>query len=307
MNSPLISIVTAVYNHEKYLDDYFHSIMRQSYKNIELILINDASTDQSLVIIETWLPKLEERFKKMTFISRKENKGLVFNCNEGIEIAEGKYIALFASDDIMMVTNLEEKVNYLEQNLNKAMVCSDVYYGKNFHAKKHSITNPKLFNKTIFQRLIDQGNFIFAPSVVVRKNVLLEVGKYNNKYPMEDYPMWLEISRNYEIGYISKPLIFYRLSENSLSRDVEKFRIMVESHMEILIDMEKKYKCDISKGINSLYTMAAVFFYSNEVKYYQEYRKKINKTNMKIIVIDMLIQLKITAKHLRWVKNRMKI
>ena len=279
MSTPLISIFTPVYNHEDYLDDYFRSIIKQTYKNIELILIDDASTDNSLMVIEKWLPKLEDRFENLTFISRKENKGLVFNCNQSISLANGKYFTAFASDDVMLESNIEEKVTFLERNSEKAMVCSDVYYGNNLSSKKYTINNPKTFENNIFQKLINNGNMIFAPSVVLRKKVLEEIGGYNNKYTFEDYPTWLEITHRYKIGYIRKPLVFYRLSPNSLSRDVEKYKIMIDSHMQILIDMESKYKVDISKGINSLYTKASIFFFLNEMKYYREYRDNLEQKN----------------------------
>jgi alpha-1,3-rhamnosyltransferase len=296
MSTPLISIFTPVYNHEEYLDDYFRSIIKQTYKNIELILIDDASTDNSLMVIEKWLPKLEERFENLTFISRKENKGLIFNCNESIALANGKYFTGFASDDVMLESNIEEKVTFLERNTEKAMVCSDVYYGNNLSSKKYTINNPKTFENNIFQKLINNGNMIFAPSVVLRKKVLEEIGGYNNKYTFEDYPTWLEITYRYKIGYIRKPLVFYRLSPYSLSRDVEKYKIMIDSHMQILLDMESKYKVDISRGINSLYTKASIFFFLNEMKYYREYREKVNKINIKMFIIDVLIKFKVTPK-----------
>lgn len=296
MSTPLISIFTAVYNHENFLDDYFKSIIKQTYKNIELILIDDASTDNSLIVIEKWLPELKERFENLTFISRRENKGLIFNCNESIAIANGKYFTGFASDDVMFKTNIEEKVTFLERNPEKAMVCSDVYYGISLSSKKYTSHNPKIFNKNIFQKLINNGNMIFAPSVVLRKKVLEEIGGYNNKYTFEDYPTWLEITYRYEIGYIKKPLVFYRLSPNSLSRDVDKFKIMIDSHMQILLDMESKYKVDISKGINSLYTKASIFFFLNEMKFYREYRKKVTKINIKLIIIETLIKFKLSPK-----------
>jgi len=296
VSTPLISIFTPVYNHEIYLDDYFKSIIKQTYKNIELILIDDASTDNSLMVIEKWLPKLEKRFENLTFISRKENKGLIFNCNESIALANGKYFTGFASDDVMFESNIEEKVTYLERNPDKAMVCSDVYYGVSLSSKKYTSHNPKIFENNIFQKLVNNGNMIYAPSVVLRKKVLEEIGGYNTKYTFEDYPTWLEITYRYEIGYIKKPLVFYRLSPNSLSRDVAKFKIMIDSHMQILLDMESMYKVDISKGINSLYTKASIFFFLNDMKFYREYRKKVTKININLTIIEILIKFRGTPK-----------
>ena len=81
MNEPLVTILTPVYNHEKYLDEYFESIISQTYKNIELVLIDDASPDSSKIVIDKWLPKLKKRFVRLIYIPRTENKGLIYNCN----------------------------------------------------------------------------------------------------------------------------------------------------------------------------------------------------------------------------------
>jgi len=90
-NEPLVTISTPCYNHEKYLPDYFESIISQTYENIELIIIDNASQDNSQKIIENYLPKLK-KFARVVYIPRNKNAGLVKNCNEGLDLARGKYI-----------------------------------------------------------------------------------------------------------------------------------------------------------------------------------------------------------------------
>lgn len=100
INNPTISVVISVYNGEKYLSEAIESVLNQTYKDFEFIIINDGSTDNSLEIIK----KYQNQDERIVLISR-ENKGLVSSLNEGIEKAKGKYIARMDADDICLSTN----------------------------------------------------------------------------------------------------------------------------------------------------------------------------------------------------------
>lgn len=289
MSKPLLTIFTPVYNHAQYLDEYFISIMNQSYENIELIIIDDASPDESVKVINKWIPKLEERFTKVIFIPRKENKGLIYNCNEGIDLANGKYICTFASDDVMLPANIKEKVSFLEQNPEYAMVYSDCFYGDNNNQKRTKFSNVNsYFEGKIFKQLIERGNFIPAPTVVLKKDIIVNVGGYSNRYMMEDYPMWIKISHSYNIGYINKPLVFYRVSPNSLSRDIKNRELMIVSQEQLLSDIEINYNINTKQAFNNLYSESSVFFYLNNKKLYKKYRDKIENRNFKNIFWDIM-------------------
>ena len=97
MNNPLVSVVMSVYNSEKYLKEAIESILNQTYTNFEFIIVNDGSTDSSLDIIQEYMKKDE----RIVLISR-DNKGLPYSLNEGIEKAKGKYIARMDADDISL-------------------------------------------------------------------------------------------------------------------------------------------------------------------------------------------------------------
>ena len=152
MNDPLVTLCTPIYNHEQYLEDYFKSIINQTYQNIQLILIDDCSTDNSTKVVEKWLARLEARFNHFVYIPRKENMGLIYNCNDGLSLAEGKYICMFASDDVMLPKNIEGKVNFLENNPEYAMVYSNTYIGLEPSEKnnKYLAIKPNLFMEIFF-------------------------------------------------------------------------------------------------------------------------------------------------------------
>ena len=95
-----------------------------------MILIDDCSTDHSTKVVEKWMGRLLARFNNFVYIPRQENMGVIYNCNHGLSLAEGKYICLFASDDAMLAKNIEEKVKFLESDLDFGMVYSDGYFIK---------------------------------------------------------------------------------------------------------------------------------------------------------------------------------
>ena len=111
------------------------------------------------------MARLEARFNHFVYIPRKENMGLIYNCNDGLSLAEGKYICGFASDDVMLPKNIEEKVNFLENNPEYAMVYSNTYIGLEPSEKNNKFISDKTkpFYGDVFYELINYGCFIPAP------------------------------------------------------------------------------------------------------------------------------------------------
>lgn len=300
MKEPLVTICTPVYNHEKYLHDYFKSIMHQSYQNIELIIIDDCSDDNSVKIIEEWMEALEKRFSRVSFIARKTNKGLIYNCNEGLQIASGKYFCLFASDDIMHQDNIKNKVEYLKKYKDVALVYSDgflidensSYEDLENHLVAKFSQNQNLYEGEVFQKLIDFGNFIPAPAVLVRREILLKLGGYSSDYMFEDYQMWLKIAKEHKFGLIHKPLVYYRLSANSLSRSVDSFKKMINDHERLLNDIQAEDNTiDISIGLQKLYKDNAKSFFNYNLKQdFLYYYNKIEKKDLSLKLMYIIIK-----------------
>lgn len=252
MDKPLVSIITPCYNHEKYLDDYFKSILNQTYDNIELIIIDDASKDGSQKVIRSYENELKNRFVNFKFIDHKKNIGLVKNCNLGLELSKGKYIAIFASDDIMLKNRIEINVKFLEDNDYK-MAYSDGYKVKenfsycdinNFDNKflDFLVKEKNQYSGFIANKLLE-NNFIPAPTVMLKREVFDKVGAYDERLSFEDYEMWLRIAEKYKIGFIDRSLVFYRQSDYSLSGILNKFQ-----KFENLKSLEKTINKHISSS-----------------------------------------------------------
>lgn len=233
MNHHLISVVMSVYNAEKYLAEAIESILTQTYTNFEFIIINDGSTDSSLEIIQNYMKKDE----RIVLISR-ENKGLPFSLNEGIEKAKGKYIARMDADDISLPTRFEDQLSFMNNNLDIGICGTWIeVFGENTKTKilKHSLEHNEMKTRLLF-------SVCFAhPTVMIRKEILDENSlKYNLNYVnAQDYELWSNISEVTKMANIPKVLLKYRVSENSITTitDIKKS----ELRYKLLSDVFNKY------------------------------------------------------------------
>ena len=139
--------------------------------------------------------------------------------------------------------------------------------------------------------------FYPSSSVVSKKEIIEEMGGYDNQYVFEDYTMWIKIAYKYKIGYINEPLVFYRFSPNSLSRSAESYEKVIESTEKLLYNIQAEYGANTEIGLENLYSFAAIsFFFKNDGTKYKKYRNKLKKKHTKIILLDIYNFLRIPPK-----------
>jgi glycosyltransferase involved in cell wall biosynthesis len=208
---PKISVIMSVYNGEKYLKLAVESILNQSFKDFEFIIIDDGSVDKSLDLLRDF-QKSDERIK---IISRK-NKGLIASLNEGVGLAQGEYIARMDTDDISKIDRLEKQVKYMEEN--NLVVCGTWAEAIDSLGNKIKDMNYPPSEKKIKSFALLHNPFIH-PSVMFRKDIFEKVGGYRNffKY-IEDYELWTRIIFKYKTGNIPEALLYYRLHEEQITQ-----------------------------------------------------------------------------------------
>lgn len=219
---PLVSILIPSYNHEKYIQEAVLSVVKQTYKNIELIIVDDGSFDKTTDI-------LLELHKKYNFnLTLQSNKGIIPTLRILRQKAKGKYIALLASDDFFHCEKIERLVNFLEQNLHYAMVYSKITIVDNNSNELTKIEEPYKSGK-IFEELLMGDFFINSVGVLINKEVYMQFD-YDEGY-IEDFQMWLKIAKRYEVGFYNEFLSYYRKHDNHLSSNIVK---MQEAERNIL-------------------------------------------------------------------------
>lgn len=209
INNPLVSVIVPSYNHERYILQTIESIVNQTYKSIELIVIDDGSKDKSVNILKD-LQKLYN-FRLIT----RENKGLCETLNEGISISNGKYIAVCASDDIYLEHKIKTQVDFMENNSDFALCYSKVISFNNDGEKKYTKSD-KCKSGYIFYDLL-KTNFIPAVTQMYKKDIFDIIGNFDKTLWIEDWDMLLRISYKYQIGFIDEYLAMYRNHDTNIS------------------------------------------------------------------------------------------
>jgi alpha-1,3-rhamnosyltransferase len=187
----LVSIVIPCYNHESYIQESIMSVVRQTYENIELIVIDDGSKDSSVEKIKELAGVCFTRFKRFEFRTRK-NLGLCATLNEGIEWCQGEYYAAIASDDVLKKDKTAIQVKYLNENPSCVAVFGgvDIISADGEHVRFSTAVRKKYkFIDVFFHR-----HSLPAPTQMIRMKQLLATGGYPIGLAIEDWYMWLKLS-----------------------------------------------------------------------------------------------------------------
>lgn len=300
-NQPLVSICTSCYNHEKYLDDYFESIINQTYDNIELIFIDDHSKDNSVSKVNMWLSKAKKRFKRVLFIKHNKNKHVCKSYNEAIKEAKGEFIRLVSSDDMIIENCIKDSVEFLLKNQQYNLLCSNGFvvndnfkYGDRnskltkFYPDIYLFKYTKLKGKDLFKNMMID-NFILMPSVMFKKECFVKYGLFDENLTLEDYEYWLRIiSKGDLIPYLNKITVYYRVANNSISHDTKNIgRInskqqSIEKTILKYIDCFKNSDRDFILKINylklikenlKLKNRPRIKYYINKLGYFDFYKE----------------------------------
>ena len=227
-SQPLVSVVIPSYNHEQFVQDTIQSVIDQDYKNIELIIIDDGSKDNSVSNIQELITSCEKRFIRFEFRSR-NNIGLSATLNEALEWCEGKYFSAIASDDQMLNYKTSIQVKYLETNNESVAVFGGVQLiDENNRKLEKLLSKARSYS---FEDIIMHRHDILAPTQMIRKEAIEKVGGYNSKLFIEDWYMWLILSRQANLFNMNEVLTLYRKHDGNSSKD---FSQMHSGRFEVL-------------------------------------------------------------------------
>ncbi len=257
----LVSVIIPVYNTEKYIQETIESVLNQTYKNIEIIAVNDGSTDQSLEILE----KLKNKALNKIIIHNQKNQGQTKSRNNGVELANGKFLLFLDSDDKIDPTYIEKCVSLLNQ---KKTI--DLVYTKTcFFDQKQGEWNLGKFETKRFLK----ENCIPVTAMIRREN-FLNLGKFDEKLTFfEDWELWIRLVKNGgEIYQIPENLFFYRKrkTENSLSNNAYHNLKMLDENKFCIYNKHYEFYVSNDLGISLLFEN-----HRYKEKYYNVWYKKI--------------------------------
>jgi glycosyltransferase involved in cell wall biosynthesis len=223
----LVTVICTCFNHERFLKESLDSVLNQTYQEIEVIIIDDASKDGSRTIIESYLKKRPG----IRAVFNEENKGICASFNKGLMHARGKYIIDFATDDVMESHKIEKQVQYFEKldDTYAAVFTNASHIDEDSRPMDLHFKSGEAVPSGDIYKIVISKFFLPAASIITRKKVLDELGGYDESLAYEDFDFWVRSSRNYKYAYLDEPLIRHRIFKGSLST---KFLVPKETAMQ---------------------------------------------------------------------------
>jgi glycosyltransferase involved in cell wall biosynthesis len=207
-----ITVLLPVYNGARTLSQTLESVLHQEHADFELLVIDDASTDESAAIIREYAG----RDARVTAILHQRNAGLSRTLNEGLERAEHELVARIDQDDEAVPQRLGVQKKFLESHPSVAAAGSWIF---------HMGARPK-FDRLVrlpikhdeIAAILPRENCLYHPSVMLRRSVVLEAGGYRGEFRnAEDYDLWLRLARTHELANVAEPLLRYRFSVDGMT------------------------------------------------------------------------------------------
>ncbi len=236
---PLVSVCILCYKHAPYLTDLFDSLLAQTYRNLEIIFVDDCSPDESFALAKSYETRLKDAFANVTIQQNSVNLGMHLTGEVAASQATGEYMCSMDGDDYYHPTRFGYCVSYLNTNSHIGAVHSDFY-----HDKDGQVADSGFFKTTSLNPVSGWGydallqeNTVGHLTLMVRKNLYRQCYKrilfQERGYMMTDYPAVLGMSKLTEFGYIPEPLAYYRVLANSASHDTKKSQAFRDSVMLI--------------------------------------------------------------------------
>lgn len=266
-----VSIIISCYNQEEYIADAIYSALNQTYSNIEVVIVNDASVDASKVVIESVI----ENDNRCIFINNELNRGVIYSRNVAISRCTGEYILPLDGDDKIEATYVEKAVRVLRENNDVGVVyCRAKYFG----AKEGEWVLPEFDRDTIIF-----NNCVFA-TAMFRKKDFYSVGQYNDNMSVgaEDWDLWL--------SFLENNFYFYRIDEILFNYRIQKTPTRTNMSQKNIFNVYKNiFSNHVSLYADNNVVVNRLFFpYSNKDKKFKKKYKKYKRLFVFVFVLFLL-------------------
>jgi len=262
-SNPLVTVICTCYNHANFVEDAIRSVLNQTYKNVQLIVVDNASSDRSQETIKL----LIKGNSSILFIENNTNLGICKAFNEAVKYAKGKYLIDLSADDILLPTRIEIQVNEFEKlDDSYGMIYSHIEY-INANGKIIGNTISKQHNPSgdIFRNILEEYT-IPSPSTMFRKSSFLNLGSYNEDLLFEDFDFWVKCSFFYKICFVpfvtaqkrvlgqSLSTQFYSIESDQMLRSTLSSFIWAHSRLR-----NKKEQNSFQKGLSYYFRQSVLY------------------------------------------------
>ncbi|MBO9699199.1 MAG: glycosyltransferase [Sporocytophaga sp.] len=295
-NLPLVSVICLSYNHERYIKEALESLFRQTYENIEVIIVDDASEDKSSEEIERMISGREVKY-----IRNEINLGNCRSFNKAFAQSKGCYIIDFALDDVLSPGRIQNQVNLFEHlGESFGVVHSDatIIDEEGSFLCKWSDKHVKIDNGLVFESILKKS-FICPPTMMIRRDVLEYLGGYDESLAYEDFDFWVRSSLKFKYFYSPDNLTVKRVVKKSLSTKGDQkgnnkiqastARVCEKANWLIKNDAEKKA---LKKRILLEMRHALLVQAYDAVKVYYKILKEMEEVGLRAFFISKLAEIK---------------
>jgi len=249
---PKVSIITITYNKERFIKEAIDSVLRQSFGDFEMIIIDNASTDKTSAIVNDYL----RRDKRLRFIVNKTNLKIPRSRNQGLREARGKYIATLDSDDVWVDNDkLKKQVNFLENQPEYALIGSGFIVIDEIGKELFRRLNPTT-DLTIRKVILSTNPFAHSSTLFLREAALKAGGYDENLEVGEDYDLWLKLGKFWKFANLGEYLVKYRIHPGGITFDK---RLQLAKTAKASIQKYKAIYPNYYKGL--LITQLRLIFY----------------------------------------------
>ncbi len=255
--SPKISIIIPAYNSEKFIKRTIQSVLNQTYKNFELIIVDDGSTDNTKEIVR----EFQKKDPKIKYIWEKNSGAPARPKNRGIKRSKGEYIAFLDHDDEWMPEKLEKQLNLFEKekNLKLGFISSN---GLVFNEKENKTYEHKITKRgEVFQDLLANNFILSSSSVLAKKEVFKNVGFFDENLKFsDDWEMWIKIAQKYEFDFFDEALFkYYWHGENVMNKlkgeeKLKEHKYILEKYKDFYQKYPRAYSVRL-RNIGSIYLL----------------------------------------------------
>jgi glycosyltransferase involved in cell wall biosynthesis len=230
MNS-IVTVVIATYNSSEFIIETLESVLKQTWRNIELIICDDCSRDSTVEICRNWLEKHYQRFTSNDILTSEKNMGVPANINRGLYISKGDWISFLAGDDTLKPECIEDNISWITTHPEVRVLFSFVeIYNNKFEPRNLVSTtpgdpyNPKGIMasgrsaESQYKMLLIADRIHFTPSLFLHRETLLSVGGFDERFKLlEDHPLWLNLTKNgHKLYFMDKVTVNYRRHSKSI-------------------------------------------------------------------------------------------
>ena len=275
---PKVSVVIPTHNRASFLRAAIQSVLNQTFQDFEIIVVDDASEDETPEVIRSFTePRIQ-------YVRHETNKGQGVTRNNGLSRASGEYVAFLDDDDEWLPQKLEQQVRLLDSSPAKVGLIYSGFY-------RADVSTTRVVNRFIpekrgyvFAAMCQQNWIGTCSTVLIRRACLEKIGLFDEGLAASaDYDMWLRISKEFEVEYITEPLVFYSLHENRISTNhqskVRGLEALLKKHAAHFVGDAKSYSSRYSnlgviycfsgntrKGRGAL--LRAISLYPFEIRHY---------------------------------------